>query len=470
MEQVRMPPAQPQVAASKAPAAAGEDQKPEATETASAKEGGFAGLLAALDGTATQALTMPGAAGMPGDALQEGNAPGADTAADDVDLKAGLPHALPLGAEEIGRPGNGAKRPAGLPEKTKPGQAQEDAQPQAALAEHLSMLLNQVRHTLVGQGLNHDSLVQETGRIDAAVQSVAGPVARKGAAVGGAARLIAGAAGTGAGALTAGTSALPAAAANDAAVPGGFGAAATDLSGLGATGVEQLKAALEKALAGDSRVALQGPGAASGAAVSSQAPVPLTSSVVDAASVNHAHVASVGSSQAQGSGAGGGGDAGAMPSSLQQGGASSDVPAGLGQDGALPGNFMEQLGEQVAFWVHQKSQRAEFTLDRDGQPVQVQLALSGDVARVTFLTDHAAARQALDAGVDDLRALLQEQGLALSDVNVGVAGGQGGGANQQGHGDGARRQGGGVARVAVPEAVAATSRRTGGSQALDVFV
>ena len=38
------------------------------------------------------------------------------------------------------------------------------------------------------------------------------------------------------------------------------------------------------------------------------------------------------------------------------------------------GSFLEELGEQVAFWVHQKNQRAEFTLDQAGQPVQIDFA------------------------------------------------------------------------------------------------
>ncbi|OYZ42302.1 MAG: hypothetical protein B7Y20_18450, partial [Acidovorax sp. 16-64-162] len=40
----------------------------------------------------------------------------------------------------------------------------------------------------------------------------------------------------------------------------------------------------------------------------------------------------------------------------------------------------EQIADQVAYWVNQKTQNAEMTLDRDGQAVQVTVSLSGSEA------------------------------------------------------------------------------------------
>ena len=61
--------------------------------------------------------------------------------------------------------------------------------------------------------------------------------------------------------------------------------------------------------------------------------------------------------------------------------------------------------------MNQQTQSAEMTLDREGQPVQVRVELTGNEARITFLSDQAQTREALDAGMAQLRELLEQQGM-----------------------------------------------------------
>ncbi|MBN9329880.1 flagellar hook-length control protein FliK [Comamonas sp.] len=463
MEQVRMPSAQPQAAskASGASASAGDD-KPEAGDAASARKDGFALLLAALDGAASaQPLAAAGDAVVPGTSTPGAQIPLDDAAADDAILALQQPGKSRLGVKDTtGRAG--ARHAAAAEGEAKPASAPADALAHASLQDHLTMLLDQGRHTLVGQGLGPDSMIHETARLDATVQPAVGAGARR------AGPAMARSAGRASGML-------PQAVATLTGADGEGAAAATATATVGASGVahaaatdqELLKSVLEKMPVGDPRVSLQQAGTTGAPATAAHVWASSAPVAVDAA-VGHApRTDSGGGAQTQG-GAGSGGGAAPVP---PQGVSAGDLAGGAGQDGALPGSFMEQLGEQVAFWVHQKSQRAEFTLDRDGQPVQVQLSLTGDVAKVTFLTDHAAARQALDAGIDDLRQRLHEQGLALADVNVGVAGGQGGSTPGQGSAHHPRHDAAaGTARVEAAEPVTGAGPRATGLRALDVFV
>lgn len=471
MEQVRMPSAQPQ-AASRASASsepAGDD-KPEAGDAASARKDGFALLLAAIDGAApAQPLAAPGdavALGTPATGVQVLLG---DAAADDAALTLHSPDKSRLGAKNVKEAKDttaraGAGQAAAAVGDAKPSDGPANALAHASLQDHLSMLLNQGRHAMVGQGRGPDSMIHETARLDAAVQPGAGMGARR---VGPGVTRSAGQA----------PGMLPQTAATSIGADGEGAAASTGAVGasgasdVAVAGRELLKSVLEKMPAGDPRVSLQQAGvtgASAGAVHVWASPAPVAT---DAVAGHAARVDAGAGVQAQG-GAGSGAGAGAGASSVPpQGAGATDLAGGVGQDGALPGSFMEQLGEQVAFWVHQKSQRAEFTLDRDGQAVQVQLSLTGDVAKVTFLTDHAAARQALDAGIDDLRQRLHEQGLALADVNVGVAGEHGGSTPGQGSAHHPRHAAAaGTARVEAAEHVAGGDQRVTGHRALDVFV
>lgn len=161
------------------------------------------------------------------------------------------------------------------------------------------------------------------------------------------------------------------------------------------------------------------------------------------------------------------------PEGAAGGALAADLAPGAPDASALAGE--DSMAEQVAFWVNQNSQSAEMTLDRDGQPMQVRVALSGSEAHVTFSSDQVQTREALDASMSQLRELLQSQGLVLAGVTVGDGAGAGGGAApQSGQPGGEGRAGAraGRAQVAPAQAVAAGTSRTpvAGARGLDVFV
>lgn len=128
----------------------------------------------------------------------------------------------------------------------------------------------------------------------------------------------------------------------------------------------------------------------------------------------------------------------------------------------------DQLAEQVAYWVHQKTQSAELTLDRDGRPVEVKVALTGDEAHVTFRSDQAEARHLLDTSTAQLRDMLQREGLQLAGVTVDTAGG--GSTDREGGREGARQG----ARNATVQAAAPAGASAGAGgvteRSVDIFV
>lgn len=129
----------------------------------------------------------------------------------------------------------------------------------------------------------------------------------------------------------------------------------------------------------------------------------------------------------------------------------------------------EQIADQVAYWVHQKTQNAELTLQRDGQPVEVSVSLSGNEAHVSFRSDQAQTREMLDRSMAQLSELLRSEGLVLSGMSVGTSSGQGAGSGEQQR----QREGARQAQVvsAAPAGTAALQRAGGPTdRALDVFV
>lgn len=154
---------------------------------------------------------------------------------------------------------------------------------------------------------------------------------------------------------------------------------------------------------------------------------------------------------------------------------SADAPASdIAADAVLaqPDDaFVDQLSEQVAFWVQQKTQRAEMTIDRQGQPVQVQVAITGNEAHVTFRSNEQQTRDMLDASTAQLREMLEQQGLNLAGVTVqtGDAGGQGASSG----GDPEARHAGARANEGQPQIaqVAVDLRaRPDSSRSVDLFV
>lgn len=129
----------------------------------------------------------------------------------------------------------------------------------------------------------------------------------------------------------------------------------------------------------------------------------------------------------------------------------------------------------MKFWMNARHQRAELVLSRDGEPVRVQVALDGNTAHVTFLSDAQATRSQLDASLSQLRDMLAAQGVELAGVQVQTqAGGgqQAGGDRQQSAfmPDGAQRvrlRGGVALEGVVPQIAAGHAART--AQGVDVF-
>jgi len=148
-----------------------------------------------------------------------------------------------------------------------------------------------------------------------------------------------------------------------------------------------------------------------------------------------------------------------------------DIPAMFVDPGAAGAE--EQVADQVAYWVNQKTQNAELTLNRDGQPVEVSVSLSGNEAHVTFRSDQAQTRELLDQSMAQLRDLLRSEGLVLSGMSVGTsardgAGAQGGDAGQPRGRDGARQ-----AQVlsSAPVGTASLARDgSGPDRTVDIFV
>jgi flagellar hook-length control protein FliK len=147
--------------------------------------------------------------------------------------------------------------------------------------------------------------------------------------------------------------------------------------------------------------------------------------------------------------------------------------APMGMDGVVATGAAAPMdtyvAEQVSYWITQDVQNAEMTLDGVGQsPVEVSISMQGNEAQVAFHTDESAARQALEDASEQLRDMLQRQGLVLAGVTVGNA--QTGDSGQQ---QGRPRQDARRALVASEEPVrAAQGHRASGTTggAVDLFV
>lgn len=131
----------------------------------------------------------------------------------------------------------------------------------------------------------------------------------------------------------------------------------------------------------------------------------------------------------------------------------------------------ELVTDQVAYWVNQKTQTAELTLDRAGQPVEVSVSLSGNEAHVTFRSDQSETRELLDRSMAQLSDLLRSEGLVLSGMSVGTSARDGAGAGDSGQQR--NREGARQAQVvtSAPTGTAAV-QRTGGvtERTVDIFV
>ncbi|SUY94695.1 Flagellar hook-length control protein FliK [Comamonas testosteroni] len=140
---------------------------------------------------------------------------------------------------------------------------------------------------------------------------------------------------------------------------------------------------------------------------------------------------------------------GAASAGMQGGGQnSSDFGQSLAGQDAAPTEREQEVSEQVAFWVHQKTQNAALSIQHEGKAIQVQVQLNGQEAHVRFAAGDEQARQLLADGQAQLRELLQAQGLNLSGVSVD-GGGAGARSGDDSQGEDARRGQARVARVSV---------------------
>jgi flagellar hook-length control protein FliK len=131
---------------------------------------------------------------------------------------------------------------------------------------------------------------------------------------------------------------------------------------------------------------------------------------------------------------------------------------------AQPGNSTEreqQVSEQVAFWVHNKNQNASLSVEHEGRAIQVQVSLQGNEAHVRFGASEAQARDWLGNGADQLRELLQAQGLQLAGVSVDAGGQSGSGGSARQGADAQARQG----RVSAMVDAAGVTGGNGAAQA-----
>jgi flagellar hook-length control protein FliK len=81
--------------------------------------------------------------------------------------------------------------------------------------------------------------------------------------------------------------------------------------------------------------------------------------------------------------------------------------------------------QDMRFWLQGRQQRAQLVMEKDGQPVRVQVSLRGNAAQVTFSTDQLLTRELLDGGLAQLREMLAQQGVELTAVQVQAGGSDG---------------------------------------------
>lgn len=162
---------------------------------------------------------------------------------------------------------------------------------------------------------------------------------------------------------------------------------------------------------------------------------------------------------------------GTFAATLQQAAGAADAGAVLADPTQVGAD--DRLAQQISYWVHQTTQNAEMTVDQGGAAVQVSVSLTGNEARVHFMTDQAQTRALLDANMAQLRELLQGQGLVLTGTSVGTpAQGQGqtaGGQAQEQTAPGRPGRAQGLVVAAPASSGAGLRTRVDVRRALDVF-
>lgn len=81
----------------------------------------------------------------------------------------------------------------------------------------------------------------------------------------------------------------------------------------------------------------------------------------------------------------------------------------------------ERLGERVVWMVSQQQQNVELHLNPPALgPLEVKLSLSDSQATLTFSTQHAPVREAIENATSRLREMLADSGVSLGSVSVNV--------------------------------------------------
>jgi len=97
---------------------------------------------------------------------------------------------------------------------------------------------------------------------------------------------------------------------------------------------------------------------------------------------------------------------------------STRVQVPVGQQG-----WGEAVGQQVAWFISQKVSSASMRLNPQHLgPMEMAVSMDGDKASVTFTSQHAIVREALELSLPRLRDMLSENGLNLTNVNVSQQG------------------------------------------------
>jgi flagellar hook-length control protein FliK len=113
-----------------------------------------------------------------------------------------------------------------------------------------------------------------------------------------------------------------------------------------------------------------------------------------------------------------------------------------------------ELGQKVVWLVNQQQQIAHINVTPPQLgPIEIRLNLAHDQASATFVSPHAAVRDAIEAALPRLRDMLAESGLTLGNVDVS--------AHSFGHARQDQGQPGNPARSAVPELPAGASGLAG---------
>lgn len=96
--------------------------------------------------------------------------------------------------------------------------------------------------------------------------------------------------------------------------------------------------------------------------------------------------------------------------------------------------WSQKMTDQVSFMLRGGYQQAEIKLNPANLgPMEIKLSINDDQASVSFITQHAPVRDAIDSAMPRLREMLEQQGLNLADVNVSTKSQQQGSDGGSGH-------------------------------------